>query len=83
MYQHGSTHPDTVAVPVRIGVQVRRLVVDRVNRLKELLKELSELDNLWAQGHRADAFRDYRKFLLEEIAELKEEGEATDEQSRC
>lgn len=51
----------------------------RVNRLKELLKELSELDNLWAQGHRADAFRDYRKFLLEEIAKLKEEGEATDE----
>ncbi|MDU5603742.1 MAG: hypothetical protein E6047_04025 [Mogibacterium sp.] len=26
--------------------------MDRVNRLKELLKELSELDNLWAQGHK-------------------------------
>lgn len=47
--------------------------MDRVNRLRELLKELSELDQLWAQGHRADAFRDYRKFLLEEIAKLKEE----------
>ncbi|NWO23142.1 hypothetical protein [Mogibacterium timidum] len=51
--------------------------MDRVNRLKELLTELSELDQLWAQGHRADAFRDYRKFLLGEISKLKEE--ATDE----
>lgn len=47
--------------------------MSRVNRLRELLRELSELDQLWAQGHRADAFRDYRKFLLEEIAKLKEE----------
>ena len=47
--------------------------MDRVNRLKELLTELSELDQLWAQGHRAVAFRDYRKFLLEEISKLKEE----------
>jgi|GEM_PF-6476016 hypothetical protein len=53
--------------------------MDRANRLKELLSELSELDLLWAQGHRADAFRDYRKFLLEEIAKLKDGGEATDE----
>ena len=53
--------------------------MDKFKRLKEFLKELSELDQLWAQGHRADAFRDYRKFLLEEIANLKEEGEATDE----
>lgn len=53
--------------------------MSRVNRLRELLRELSELDQLWAQGHRADAFRDYRKFLLEEIAKLKNEGEATDE----
>lgn len=73
IYQLCSTHPDTVAAPVRDGVQVRRLSVDRVNRLRELLKELSELDSLWAQGHRADAFRDYRKFLLDEIAKLKEE----------
>lgn len=79
MYQLCGTYSDTVAVPVHVWGEVRRLVVDRVNRLKELLKELSELDNLWAQGHRADAFRDYRKFLLEEIAKLKEEGEATDE----
>lgn len=47
--------------------------MSRVNRLRELLRELSELDQLWAQGHRADAFRDYRKFLLDEIAKLKEE----------
>lgn len=53
--------------------------MDKFKRLKELLKELSELDQLWAQGHRADAFRDYRKFLLEEISKLKEEGEATNE----
>lgn len=53
--------------------------MDKFKRLKELLRELSELDQLWAQGHRADAFRDYRKFLLEEIAKLKEEGEVTNE----
>lgn len=47
--------------------------MDKFKRLKELLSELSELDKLWAQGHRADAFRDYREFLLEEIARLKEE----------
>lgn len=46
--------------------------MDRVNRLKELLTGLSELDQLWAQGHRADAFKDYRKALLEEIEKLKE-----------
>lgn len=51
--------------------------MDKFKRLKELLSELSELDSLWAQGHRADAFRDYRKFLLGEISKLKEE--ATDE----
>lgn len=72
MYQHGGTYPDTVVIPLHARGEVRRFAVDRVNRLKELLKELSELDNLWAQGHRADAFRDYRKFLLEEIAKLKE-----------
>ena len=53
--------------------------MSRVNRLRELLSELSELDSLWAQGHGADAFRDHRKFLLEEIAKLKDGGEATDE----
>lgn len=47
--------------------------MSRVNRLRELLRELSKLDLLWAQGHRADAFRDYREFLLEEISKLKEE----------
>lgn len=47
--------------------------MDKFKRLKELLSELSELDNLWAQGHRADAFKDYREFLLGEIAKLKEE----------
>ena len=47
--------------------------MSRVNRLRELLRELSELDQLWAQGHRADAFRDYREFLLDDIAKLKEE----------
>lgn len=46
--------------------------MSKAKRFKELLRELSELDNLWAQGHRADAFRDYRKFLLKEIAKLKE-----------
>lgn len=53
--------------------------MSRVNRLRELLRELSELDLLWAQGHRADAFRDYRKFLLDEIAKLKDGGEVTNE----
>lgn len=32
-----------------------------------------QIYQLWAQGHRADAFKDYRKFLLEEISKLKEE----------
>jgi len=53
--------------------------MDKFKRLKELLSELSELDQLWAQGHRADAFRDYRKFLLDEIAKLKDGGEVTNE----
>ena len=60
--------------PIYARGEVRRVAVDRVNRLRELLKELSELDNLWTQGHRADAFKDYRKFLLDEIAKLREEG---------
>lgn len=47
--------------------------MDKFKRLKELLSELSELDSLWAQGHKADAFRDYRKALLKEIEKLKEE----------
>ena len=61
-----------MAVPVHARGKVRRSAVDRVNRLRELLKELSELDKLWAQGHKADAFRDYRKALLKEIEKLKE-----------
>lgn len=78
MYQRCGTNSDTVVVPVHVWGEVRRLAVDRVKRLKKLLKELSELDNLWAQGHRADAFKDYREFLLREISKLKEEGEVTE-----